>query len=352
MGRQRWEKGLSLADVDAVRLLLRGGSVVDWPRLHLGSADEAAALLRVNGYDLQQPVAQQRLRDLLWRSVEYLERTFDYRFPRELTRPDATPDLLRIASDIRDPWQRLACVLLKAMHIVNHVEAAELRARLPLDEEVLFRRASEALDRAVAALRQEGVPLVSYRASRKSPHSLFTKILGRKSTVAAQIYDRVRCRMVCENSEDIVPLLSGLKDRLLAWNYVVPGQSRNEIVRNEALVESLRADPDARRRLWIRLAVEDAADRQDWNRFSAAAFRMANFVVDMPLAVPDLLEGHSLGDRLGFLVMQPVEFQVFDKATWDRNEEGEGSHPRYKDRQRWEVIRRLEREWEGGSGNS
>jgi len=334
-----------------VRLLLRGGSVVDWPRLHLSTFAEAASFLRVNGYDLEEAIAQQRLRDLLWRSVEYLEKTFDYRFPGELTRSDSIPELLMVASDIRNPWQRLACVLLKTMHIINHVEAAELRSRLPLDEEVLFRRASEALDRAVAELQAEGISLVSYRSSRKSSHSLFTKILGRKSTVAAQIYDRVRCRLVCENARDIVPLLSGLKDRLLAWNYVVPGQSRNEIVRNEALVEALRADPDARRRLWIRLAVEDAADRQDWNRFSAAGFRMVNFVVDMPIAVTDLTRTHSLGDRLGFLVMQPVEFQVFDRQTWAWNEEGEGSHPRYKDRQRWEVIRRLEREGEMGGGS-
>ncbi|HOU52485.1 MAG TPA: TIGR04552 family protein [Myxococcota bacterium] len=350
IGRPRWEAGLSLADVDAVRLLLRGGSVVDWPRLHLATTDEAAAFLRVNGYDLQEPQAQQRLRDLLWRSVEYLERTFDYRFPRELTRPDSTLDLLMVASDIRNPWQRIACVLLKSMHIINHVEATELRARLPLDEEVLFHRASEALDRAVHELQAEGITLVSYRSSRKSAHSLFTKILGRKITVAAQIYDRVRCRLVCEKARDIVPLLAGLKDRLLAWNYVVPGQSRNEIVRNEELVEALRADPDARRRLWIRLAVEDAADRQDWNRFSAAGFRMVNFVVDLPIPVPERTKVHSVGDRLGFLVMQPVEFQVFDRQTWDRNEEGEGSHPRYKDRQRWEVIRRLEREGEMGGG--
>jgi uncharacterized protein (TIGR04552 family) len=67
-------------------------------------------------------------------------------------------------------------------------------------------------------------------------------------------------------------------------------------------------------------------------------------VIEMPIPVQQEVE--DLGDptlrRLGFLVFQPVEFQVFDRATWDRNERGEGSHERYKDRQRWEVIRRLE----------
>jgi uncharacterized protein (TIGR04552 family) len=70
---------------------------------------------------------------------------------------------------------------------------------------------------------------------------------------------------------------------------------------------------------------------------------MINFVVEMPIRVDALPAAAAHPDlaSLGPLIFLLVEFQVFDEATWSSNEVGDGSHDRYKDRQRWEVIRRL-----------
>jgi hypothetical protein len=42
---------LSLGDVERARLVLRGGSVLDWRRLNVTSLAEGDAILRVNGFD-------------------------------------------------------------------------------------------------------------------------------------------------------------------------------------------------------------------------------------------------------------------------------------------------------------
>ena len=51
-------------DLDIVRLILRGSSVVDWVRLHFDTRDEMQAFLRVNGFDPYNPQDQTRLEDL------------------------------------------------------------------------------------------------------------------------------------------------------------------------------------------------------------------------------------------------------------------------------------------------
>jgi len=90
-----------------------------------------------------------------------------------------------------------------------------------------------------------------------------------------------------------------------------------------------------------RLQLEDVSMEEE-NRFSAANYRMISFVVDLPLRVDDLIDPDDPGlSNLGFLVFYVVEFQMFDEQTDVENQQGDSSHESYKDRQRWEVIRRL-----------
>ncbi len=71
---------------------------------------------------------------------------------------------------------------------------------------------------------------------------------------------------------------------------------------------------------------------------------MLNFVVDLPVRVDDLLPPlDPMADELGRVVFSLVEFQVVDRATALRNEEGDASHERYKKRQLQRVLRRLSR---------
>lgn len=334
---------LSLADIEAVQLILRGASVIDWHRLHLENDAQVEGFLRVNGFDASCQRDMARLDHLRDQSMEYLRKVLDYHFPAELRRRGSAPDLLRMASS-RSQFQALACVLLKVMHIVNHVEAQELRHRLTVSEDMLFTRAQETVDQAVYEMRQDGLPISQYLSSRKSPESLITKLLSKRSTLAAQVFDRVRFRIVTRTSRDMIPVLAALKDRLLPYNYVIPGQSRNEILPIDDFLAQPLSEPYDAERLHLKMAMEEAVDHEDWNRFSAAGFRMVNFVIDMPLRVRDLVEqtNDPALESLGANVFLVVEFQMFDEETWHENEVGEGSHERYKDRQRWEVVRRLE----------
>ena len=334
--------GISLADVEAVRLILRGQSVVDWHRLNLRSREEVEGFLRVNGFEPACEKDRRRLRHLVDAAVAYLESSFRYHFTPEVRSPDDVGDLLRMASS-NSQVQTQACMILKVAHIINHVDARELRFHLPVPEEVLFRHAEEKVAAEVTALREAGAEVTTFVSSRKSRGSLITKLLSKKSTLASQVFDRMRFRVVVREAGDLMPLLVGLKNRLVPFNYIVPGQSRNEILRPEDLVASVTDLRPLASQLQYQFELEDAEGGEDWNRFSAAEYRMINFVVDLPIRLDAIHAsmGGPVLEGLGEIVFITLEFQVFDQATFDANELGAGNHERYKDRQKWDVIRRL-----------
>ncbi|HPV03643.1 MAG TPA: TIGR04552 family protein [Myxococcota bacterium] len=331
-----------LNDIEAVRLILRGGSVVDWARLNLRDADEVASFLLVNGFDVTVPDDQARLRSLLKKAVAYLEANFNYHFPAGLRNPSSIEALLLTASS-DDEYQKLACVILKVMHVVNHVDAQQLRFRLAVPEDQLFQMAVARVDQTVAAMRSLGAPIILYEANRKARDSLITKLLSKKTNFAAQVYDRLRFRLVTAEESDIVPVLSYLKDNLFPYNYVVPGQSRNQIINTSALLEAVPSWASDDPGLGARYLYEDAdGTGDDPNGFSGSTFRMINFVVELPLRIRELVpRDNPVLVELGTLVYIQVEFQIFDQTTWKGNEVGDNNHEMYKVRQHWEVVRRL-----------
>ena len=72
----------TLGDVEAMRLLLRGGSVIDWHRLAFSDPGEVDRFLRVNEFDPDAaPTTWTASRSCATSAVEYLTRNFSYRIP-------------------------------------------------------------------------------------------------------------------------------------------------------------------------------------------------------------------------------------------------------------------------------
>src|SRR5580658_3233305 len=74
----------SLADLEGIRLLLGGQSVIDWHGLAFSSPAEVERFLRVNEINPRDPMDMQLLEALRGEAVEYLTRHLDYRVPEEV----------------------------------------------------------------------------------------------------------------------------------------------------------------------------------------------------------------------------------------------------------------------------
>ncbi len=336
---------MSLGDLEALRLILRGSSVIDWRRLHFETPEEVDRFLGQNLLDLADPRDEARLRGILGQAVDYLRGAFGYRVAAPVAEPADVRDLFLLASGAIAPqrYRRIACVVLKCMHVVHHLEARELLFRTPIREVDL----SEMVDRRVMAeakrMAHLGFPVVEFSGNVKTRASLITKLISKRESVAAQVFDRVRYRIVTPRPDQVAPVVCHLASTLFPFNYVVPGQTQNSLLKFRQIVGLHPRADELVGQLQSPLELE-VAETAPFNQFSAEGYRVLNFVVDLPVRIDEFLRAPvSPAEDLGRVVFSLVEFQVVDAATARTNDVGEASHERYKKRQVMQVLRRLSR---------
>jgi len=333
----------SLADVTGIRNLLRGGSVIDWHRLYFVDRDEVDRFLRVNELDPRDDDDMRRLAELREMAVEYLERHLGFQIPDEVAHGVPPRDLLLIASQ-KGKRRTYACVVLKVMHVMHHLAGRELLTKLPVSGDQIFHLVEEKVLRTVEELKTVGCPIVEFEWSRKHADSLITKLLAKKESIAADVYDKLRFRMITHTEEQLVFAMRELTQRLIPFNYVIPGQSVNDIIR---IRETLDRSPALRRFLpEITDLAAVAADKRPspQNEFSGPGYRVINFVADLPVRMDKFLcrtPDDPLFSENGTIVFVLTEFQIIDARTAENNESGENSHEKYKERQMTRVKQRL-----------
>jgi uncharacterized protein (TIGR04552 family) len=335
----------TLADLESIRLLLGGDSVIDWHRLAFHDAAEVDRFLRVNELDPANPADMDRLEDLREQACEYLTRNFGYRIPDEVARGMPARDLFLLASS-RGRRQIYACIVLKVMHVMHHLDGRELLFKLPVSDDELFSFVESKVVRVVEEIRAAGYPIVEFAWSRKEHDSIVTKLLAKRHSIAANVFDKLRFRLITRSVDDLPAVLTELLHRLVPFNYVIPGESVNGILPFRRVVESTPSLARFADQLQRELDADRARhpEQPPGNEFSGPGYRVINFVADLPIRVDQfLVRVTNPGDRdLGPVIFILTEFQVIDAETARINEEGENSHQRYKERQYERVKLRLE----------
>ena len=337
---------VTLADLEAMRLLLHGSSVIDWHQLAFTDLAQVHRFLRVNEFDPESVEDMDRLEELRSEAVEYLRRHFGYRIPDEIAEGVPVTDLLLLASR-RERHQTYACIVLKVMLVLHHLDGRERLIRMPVSDVQLFGLVEAKVVQIVDELRGAGLPIVEFAWSRKERDSLITKLLAKRDSIAAHVYDKLRFRLITRHYEDLAPVLRELLSRLVPFNFVMPGQTVNRLLPFSRI---LRDFPLLRRHQDGLQAGEDInlGETAD-NSFSAETYRVINFVADLPLRVSQVMRHLNLPNveseqfDPGGIIFVLTEFQVMDAATNLANEQGESSHQAYKERQHIEVKARLTR---------
>lgn len=332
----------SLSDLEAIRLLLRGSSVIDWHRLTFSDHAEVDRFLRLNEFDLSNAADKARLEDLREDAVDYVVKNFGYRIPPSVAQDLPVEDLFLLASS-RGREQTYACIVLKAMHVIHHLAGREMLFSLPVSDVELFGLVEKKVVGLVEELRAAGHPIVEFAWSRKERDSIITKLLAKKTNIAANVFDKLRFRMIVRSRSDLIALLYELVHKLIPFNYLVPGEAVNGIIPFRQLVEETPAFARQADRLQLDLDTEEV-ERAPENEFSGPSYRIINFVADLPIRVDSVLERHpNLTTELGAVSFVLTEFQITDAETARANEAGENSHALYKARQHERVKQRLER---------
>jgi uncharacterized protein (TIGR04552 family) len=338
VGRPPSFDDLQLSDLESVRVLLRGDSVIDWHRLGFTDHAEVDRFLRLNEFDPESDEEVGRLEELRLDAVDYLTRVYNLSIPDDVADEVPARDLFLMASR-HGPHQKFACVVLKVMHIVHHIAGRQALLTVSVSDDAIFREIELKVVKVVEELRAAGAPIAEFEWSRKPRDSQITKLLAKRSTLAANIYDKLRFRLIVPSYDDLVPMLAMMTRQLIPFNYVVPGESVNQLVdlmtvlderpRLRELAEHLQPDGDGRGR------------RPPINEFSGAEYRIINFVADLPLRLERLIPRGAIPPDMSHVVFVLTEFQIADKQTAVQNETGAQSHEAYKARQHERVRLRL-----------
>jgi uncharacterized protein (TIGR04552 family) len=331
----------SLADLEALRLILRGDSVIDWRRLDFASEDEALRFLRSQELQPESLADRARMEHVKSEAIAYLRRQFEYPIPRPVERA-SVPELLVLAAG-RGHRAMCACTILKCMHIIHHLDGRELLFVLPMSDQEVFHIVEEKVYRVIGGMLAGGFPIIEFIGGRKNKDSLITKLMSKQRTIAAQIFDKLRFRVVTRTRDDIFPVLQYLTKRLFPFNYVVPGESVNSVFRFESYVERTPLKPLLGQMQPYRANGGSDASPSE-NQFSAESYRIIHFVVDMPVRLPKRILDRAPPSAapLGNVIFVICEFQIVDRDTETHNELGDASHAKYKERQKKAVMRRLQ----------
>lgn len=335
------KESVSMADVREVVAMLQGESIIDWPLLHFRSLPAVNEFLRVLQVRPDSASDVERLVEVHARAVRYVRNHLNIQVPGVIASPHMVQNLFLYASS-NNIYSQMSFMILKVMLIINHLEAGELLFNLPISERVLFALLDQRVSQTIGEMQFKGFPIHEFMPSRKTEDSLITKMLSKKHSIATRVFDKIRFRLIVNNIGDIVPALFYLKQNLVPFTYVVPGESTNTIAPISQLLEaSLNYSIDC----------ADVGARPAFNRFTHKDFRVINFVADIPIRIDDLVgPGDSMiVSRFGHIVFIPTEFQIFDRDSYYTNEAGPASHSLYKERQIQEVLRRIYTPSDSGS---
>ncbi len=227
VGRLKRLDDFTRSDLESVALMLRGESVIDWHRLHVATADEAREVILAQELSPDDSHDRDRMEQLKGDAINYLRRHFEFPIPKPIEQ--ASPEELLMVASTKGHRQVCACSVLKAMHIIHHLDGRELLFTLPLSDQEVFHLVEEKVYRVIGGMLSAGFPITEFVGGRKNKDSLYTKLLSKQDTIAAAIYDKLRFRIVTRSQRDLLPVLLYLSQRLFPFNYVIPGESVNTI---------------------------------------------------------------------------------------------------------------------------
>ncbi len=325
-------------ELEALGLILRGDSIIDWHRLHLTDEAEARRFLVTQEFRPDEAADRARLESIKNEAIAYLRRHFEFPIPKPVARA-SVEDLLLLASG-RGHRQLCACTILKAMHIIHHLDGRELLYSIPMADQDVFHLVEEKVYRVIGGMLASGFPITEFVGGRKNKDSLYTKLLSKTETTAAAIYDKLRFRIVTRSADDILPSCStcpSASSRSTTSSRArasTPSSTSGATASTSPHLQEMlpRAAGPRRRRAHRRrqhLQRTELPGHPLRRRSSGAA----------PAEIMEMAPPAAWA--LGPIIFVLCEFQIIDRDTEAANELGEASHAEYKDRQKQAVMRRL-----------
>jgi len=325
-------QNLDLKNIEIIRSVLNGESILDWQKLHFVNEQEVIDFLKLNEIDIESQRDLNRLNFVYKNALEYLREVHKIYVPSYFN--DKNPiEVFLIASSLKPSRDSMySCSILKVMNIINHIDSQDLMNRTPIKHSILANKVKEKLTFHIEKMKELNYPEFVFEWSVKERSSIISKFLTKKEGIVAKLFDRIRFRVITNTKEEIVPVLYYFFNYLFPYNYVIPNETRNNLITLSEKVQSPTLSD---------LIKEVKATAE--NQFSGPSYKVLNFIVDIPITLDDLLilPNNEAFANFAYYIYMIVEVQILDKETAENNEKGENSHHLYKERQKKSILKML-----------
>lgn len=351
-------------DFITLSAILSGKSVIDMPRLHIRSLDQATEFALSYGFDFHDQSHVERLWYFHRRALVYMEEILAIEvasIPEVLRDRKELQDLRRLLlfSSSKDPnereLQKWSCSILRVMHVFVHTESdlfssfsEEIQKQLlsPFQQSVYTDGASahtylRGKDDKGASIQLEGFEIKPFKTST----STVTKLLAKPDAYAMNVLDRLGVRFITKSILDSFRVMQFLVDHdLISFPHIMPDQSSNTIFPVGLffeIIEELRArnfeisDEHLENLLQERLDKQEHSFLKKANAFSGDDYRFIKFITRRLVHVkhPERKET--------FAFFFPFEVQVLDAKSYQKILAGPSHHQAYKQRQREAARNRI-----------
>ncbi len=352
---------LTAEEKSIARHVLLGESIVDSLHLTLAKREAVDQFLKTNEFDWNDSEDRRRLQSIHNEAVSYLESILVRRLDKSVAKPDDIRELFSIAAQDESnrpfqldtfppsedlPLTKQACLLLKVMNIIHHINGHELLYSCPISRRQIAQKVDDKIGRELSRLKASGFPLTSFEGGRKPKESLITKLLCKRTTIASRINDRLRYQIIVPEKKDLVSLVVELFSTVLPCNYLMPGTTINQLIDPDLVMSSQELISHKARDMAHSIArsvshlLPHSLEEVD---FTGSDYRILKFVVDVPVridthtaAINDL---HTT--ELGVIIFSLVEMTLVDEATHAANQRGANAHDQYKSRQKRGALQRM-----------
>ena len=344
-----------------------GMSILDQPRLHIKTLEEAEAFIKSYGFDVHNETDLRQLWYFHRRALVLLTERLKFpmtQIPSEIHDKELLGDIRKLllfaSQDKSSESQRWACAFLRCMHVFVHSEtdlfsffSEEIQKQIIIPFEQCITHEDKMYLRS---LKKDGGPnrveLSGFHTKPfKTSTSTVIKLLAKPDAIAMRVLDKIGVRFVTKTIFDSFQVIRFLeKENLISIPQIMPDQSSNnmypvkdfmevcqKIVDEKLILETLNSeDVD---QILIKHIEKDRSllgmFRKE-NPFSSQDFKYIKFISRRMINIQPRVPGGR-----SFHFFYPYEVQIMTEDTFNKMQTGESEHNAYKDRQTKAAIKRL-----------
>ena len=207
---------------DIMNVIISGKSAIDLSRLSINTLEDAEQFLNIYGYDITKEYILKEVNEIFKDAIEFIEKVLlpdpisketILKIPDEIKVITDPRKLILIASEPTDNLRKWACILLKIMHTISHINN-DLSEKYfqDIQKQIIGKVFSSIYINSAGekffGKDEDRIKIYDIEVkNQKERNSIMTKLLHKSENVAADIFDKIGLRIITYDKFDVLQVI-------------------------------------------------------------------------------------------------------------------------------------------------